>query len=141
MTLFTSDMRKTPDLHWKTIFLYLAATMFCIVFGAIYESFSHGVYSFFMIYAFLFPLAGGMIPLFLMQRCCLPKPSFAAGALYHAGIATATVGSIVSGVLEIYGTTNSLTIIYWLAGILLSGGGIILYLVQAAIQLNRSVQE
>ena len=37
------------------------------VLGAVYELFSHGVYSYFMLYAFLFPLAGGALPLLALS--------------------------------------------------------------------------
>lgn len=54
----------------------------------------------------------------------------AARNLYHSGIATLTVGSIVQGVLEIYGTTNALAGYYWIAGGALLLAGIAAYLVQ-----------
>jgi len=39
---------------------YIPITLFCLAFGWIYEIYSFGVYSNFMIYAFVFPLIGGM---------------------------------------------------------------------------------
>ena len=39
--------------------LSLSFAVFCAFFGAVYEHFSFGVYSNFMIYAFAFPLAAG----------------------------------------------------------------------------------
>ena len=48
--MYTSNKRKTA-------LLYLVAALSAALFGGIYEQFSHGVYSSFMIYAFLFPLA------------------------------------------------------------------------------------
>lgn len=47
---------------------------------------------------------------------------------YHSGIATLTVGSIFKGVLEIYGTTNQLIVVYWIAGFGLLFIGILTYL-------------
>lgn len=119
MTLSTSDTKKT-------VFVYLLISLFCILFGAIYEHFSHEVYSGYMIYAFAFPLVGGTLPFLAMDLFHWKKyPSAIATNLYHSGIATLTVGSIIQGVLEIYGTTNSLCGIYWIVGGILVIMGII----------------
>ena len=101
----------------KTAFLYLLASIGCALFGALYELFSHGVYSFYMLYAFAFPLTGGVLPflaisLFAKKDRSVKLP----GISYHCGIATLTVGSILCGVMEIYGTTNMLTCWYWIVG-------------------------
>ena len=111
-----------------TCLVYLLLTVFCALFGAVYESFSHGVFSYFMLYAFAFPLVLGGLPFFLMAFSRCPLPGRAALNLYHSGIAALTVGSIFQGVLEIYGTTNRLIAVYWAAGALLTAGGILLYL-------------
>lgn len=114
MSISDTDFGKCPA---KTAFLYLLVSIGCAGFGAVYELFSHGVYSFYMLYAFLFPLAGGALPslaisLFAKNRQAA-KPF---GVPYHCGIATLTVGSILCGVLEIYGTTNAMTRWYWIVG-------------------------
>ena len=102
------------------------ATLFCVLFGAVYEAFSHGVYSYGMIYAFVFPLVLGVLPLLLISMLRGPRPNRFANGAYHAGIAALTVGSLVSGALEIYGTTNLLTLVYWIAGaaLVLLGAGL-----------------
>ena len=46
----------------RTGFVYLACGVSCAVVGAVYEYFSHGVYSFWMAYACLFPLVLGALP-------------------------------------------------------------------------------
>lgn len=120
--MFTSDKTVSEKKYSSVIGGYLLATAFCALFGAIYERFSHEVYSYFMIYAFLFPLILGGIPFFLMQRAGRPFPYKAAGFI-HAGIAAFTLGSIVQGVLVIYGTSNSLTAAYWIAGTANSAAG------------------
>lgn len=117
--------------------------------GAVYEHFSFGVYSYFMIYAFAIPLAGGALP-FLAKymrniRGAKSSSGSAAGvtayseaeayaysgaatqaaasghheAIYHLALATLTAGSIVHGILAICGRPNSLTVIYLIAGLLL----------------------
>ena len=113
----------------KLILKNLCAALFCALFGAVYEGFSHGVWSYPMVYAFAFPLVLGVLPLLLLGFFRAPNPKAAARNLYHAGIATLTVGSIVTGVLEIYGTTNPLTLVYWLLGGALVLLGAALYLV------------
>ena len=103
-------------------------SLFCIFFGAVYEAFSHEVYSFYMIYAVVFPLAGGTLPFMFLGLGFIKKyPGSQACHLYHWGIATLTLGSIVKGVLEIYGTTNALAVIYWPVGSLLILAGIITF--------------
>lgn len=128
MTLSTSDIEKKSG---KCAFIYLLITIFTALFGGIYETFSHGVYSYYMLYAFAFPLVGGVLPAMVFSLGDLRKvPSPAARTLYHCGIATFTVGSIIKGVLEIYGTTNVLTGVYFpVAGILVTGG-LVLYLLR-----------
>ena len=113
----------------KLILIDLSAALLCALFGAVYELFSHGVYSYGMIYAFAFPLVLGVLPLLLITMLRAPYPDRFARSAYHAGIATLTVGSLVTGALEIYGTTNPLTIVYWIAGGALVTLGIVSYLV------------
>jgi len=50
--------------------------------------------------------------------------------LYNAGIATLTVGSIMKGVMEIYGTTNDILQIYWIVGFGFVGIGLLLYAIR-----------
>lgn len=115
----------------KTAFVYLLAALACALFGAVYECFSHGVYSYFMLYAFAFPLVGGTLPflgLHLLRPDCCPGPL--AQQLYHCGIATLTVGSILRGILEIYGTTNTLASYFWPMGLLLTLAGLFIFVVR-----------
>jgi hypothetical protein len=112
---------------------YLAASILIALAAAVYGLFSHGVYSYFMTYAFMIPLIAGALPhLVLAMRSADPG---AAGAhetdadteaeaqaskwktldireAQLAVIATLTAGSILKGVLDIYGTTNRLLIAY-----------------------------
>ena len=123
--MYTSDINHEKRAK-KTAFVYLLIALFCAFFGAIYEVFSHGVYSGYMIYAFAFPLAGGTLPFLVISLHGEKKyPNAIARNLYHSGIATLTVGSIVRGVLDIYGTTNSLSGIYWIVGGILTVMGIL----------------
>lgn len=98
-------------------FYYLLTALAVAAFGVIYEAFSHGVYSWYMLYAFAFPLVGGTLP-FLSMGLFSERhyPARTCISFYHCGIATLTVGSIVQGILEIYGTTNTLAGYYWPVG-------------------------
>ena len=118
--MFTSDIDKNRRTSQRTALVYLLASIFCALFGAVYEYFSHEVYSPYMLYAFAFPLVLGCLPFLIFSYFgeALYPPLFAR-QLYHSGIATLTVGSIFVGVLEIYGTTNSLSVIYFAAGVML----------------------
>lgn len=126
MTLSTSDINRMKDMA-KTGFVYLFISMFCILFGAIYEYFSHEVYSYFMMYAFVIPLVGGVLPFFGMAFYRIPIPNRAARNLYHSGIVALTTGSLFEGVLEIYGTTNRLVWVYWILGSLFILTAIFIY--------------
>ena len=113
--MYTSDKPISEKRYASVIKAYLLSTVGCALFGAVYELFSHEVWSCFMVGAFAFPLLLGAIPFFLMQKRGKPFPGRAA-ELVHAGVAALTVGSILQGVLEIYGTGNPLTAVYWAAG-------------------------
>lgn len=115
----------------KTSFIYLIISLFCILFGAIYEMFSHEVYSFYMVYAFTFPLVGGTLPFCILGFVNAKKyPCTGTRNLYHSGIATLTVGSFLQGVLDIYGTTNALINYYWIVGGVLLIVSVITYVIQ-----------
>ncbi len=111
----------------KAFFGYLAAAGGVLLFGAVYEAFSFGVWSPFMGLAFLVPLAGSLGPAFARF---LPE-SGAGEGLYRSGIACMTAGSLVRGVLEIYGTTNSLWFFYPVSSVLLFLGCAAAYAVAA----------
>ena len=89
MTLCTSVTDPGGKAAAKTAFVYLLTALFLAFFGAVYELFSHGVYSYYMIYAFAFPLAGGTLPFSLLHLFPTKKyPGAVARGLYHCGIAT-----------------------------------------------------
>lgn len=99
----------------------------------IYENFSHEVYSGFMIYAFLFPLAGGTLPFWIISLYYKKPLKRLPINLYNSGIATLTIGSIMTGILEIFGTTNDIVQIYWFVGV----GFIIAAIVIYAIDIHK----
>ena len=113
---------------------YLAASIVIAAAAAVYGLFSHGVYSYFMTYAFMIPLLGGALPhLIAAMKNAEEEPEnstgkkeipaesetragfakiFDAKDTQLAVIVTLTAGSLLKGVLDIYGTTNSLLLAY-----------------------------
>jgi len=129
--LYTSDIEGRYGQINKTGFVYLLIALFCALFGAVYERFSHEVYSGYMIYAFAFPLAGGTLPYMMLSVSgCRRLPGRLSLNLYNTGIATLTVGSIMQGVLDIYGTTNDLLKVYWFAGFGFTLTGLSVYILK-----------
>ena len=131
--MFTSDTKKNRERYLTVLALYLAVTLFCVLFGAVYEVFGHGVFSFYMLYAFAVPLVGGVLPFFLLMKHKRAYPSSFSTRCYHAGLATLTVGSLVTGALEIYGTSSPLTAVYWIAGGALAAIGLVSYLLLGSL--------
>lgn len=102
--------------------IYLGVTIFCAIFSFVYELFSHGVYSPFMVGMAAIPLTLGVLP----NALALKFPKINVGSWWqkaaHAfAVATLTIGSCLQGILEIYGTTNELV---W--GYLIVGGVLLL---------------
>lgn len=125
----------TSDKVLKNHMLYnLAGTLFLVLFGAVYEMFSHGVYSFFMIYAFVIPLLFGVV-MYIVMLIKGKYPGRLFLNLWNSAIAAFSVGSVFQGVLEIYGTTNALVLVYPIAGGVLA----ILSLISMLIKPRRRV--
>lgn len=188
--MYTSD--KNEIIHYADnmlhdAFLYLIAGIACAAFGLIYELFSHEVYSFYMIYAFLIPLLpGALLNLVIVwlavkkekqlrireaaarsavnaasadvrntgdgaaQRAVdaefeededaryelsnEPKTPVSRGVFFpgrftrhawNSGLAALTAGSLFKGVLDIYGTTNKLIVVYPIAAAVLLFGAVV----------------
>ena len=119
----------------KHLVFNLAGTLFLVLFGAVYEMFSHGVFSFFMLYAFAVPLVFG-VTLYLVLLFLGKYPDRVFLNLWNSAIAAFSAGSVFQGVLEIYGTTNSLIIVYPIAGCVLAASA----LVSPAIRTLRKVR-
>ena len=130
--MYTSDTRNSFSAGLR----YLAAAAAVAAAGQIYELFSHGVYSNYMVFAFMIPLAAGAIPDLIAaaadkKRAPLSSDHTASG-LQLAAVATLTAGSLVKGALDIYGTTNRLTVVYPAVGIALLAAALLVYVRQRA---------
>ena len=128
-TSVNKDVKSIKNKFVKRSVIYFCISMFCALFGWVYEMFSHGVYSNYMMYAFLFPLIGGT--LYNLTLYCLRFRLQRGLSLifYNTGIAALTIGSIVRGILYIYGTDNILANVYRYAGVILVCLGVVFYAV------------
>lgn len=106
MILSVSGTERSGKEIEKLVFTYLIVTLVCAIFGAVYEFFSHGVYSYYMLYAFMIPFLGGTVYFYGILYFRSKIPGCIARRFQHFGILTLTVGCVVCGILEIYGTTN-----------------------------------
>ena len=116
MILSASGIERSGKEIEKLVFTYLIVTLVCAGFGAVYEFFSHGVYSYYILYAFMIPFFGGTVYFYCILYFRSKIPGCIARRFQHFGILTLTVGCMVCGILEIYGTTNRLVIFYFIVG-------------------------
>ncbi len=109
--MFTSDRMDSI----RTASVYTGISLFTALFGAIYEHFSFGVYSYFMIYAFEVPL----ITALLYLQCGMfskHQPTALTNRYAASAVAAITTGMAATGVVQLYGTENRLLFIYYIAG-------------------------
>ena len=101
----------------------LWAALFLVLLGAVYEHFGHGVYSYYMLYAFAFPLVMGVTPytLLLLKG---KRPGRVFLDLWDSAIAAFAAGSVFRGVLDIAGYTNAKTVVYPIAGCVLAAAAV-----------------
>lgn len=131
--MFISEKNKNTVL--KELVLYIGITAFIALFGIIYEQFSNGVNSNFMWFAWVRPLIAGVGVYGLLYFLPIKKvPSMLTECIYNFGVAMFTVHSIILGVLQIYGKTNSKMVlayiilfhVFMLSGIIMYVVGLIL---------------
>ena len=127
---------------------YLLASIVIAAAAAVYGLFSHGVSSYYMTYAFMIPLLGGALPHLI---AAMKKTENQAGAdeaevqteggalselailcsikdAHLAVIVTLTTGSLLKGVLDIYGTTNRLLIAYPVMAVLILAAALTVFI-------------
>ena len=106
---------------YKNTIIWLAISLFTLVFSLVYELFSFGVISLSMILMFLYPLILGAIPSYFLEK----NNKNGLHRLYVDGVIILTIRSLIYGILEIYGTTTIYTKYYLLVGISLLIMGVI----------------
>ena len=115
--------------------------VFCVVFTAIYESFSHGAVSTQMRCMFLMPLVGCALPALvclltpLHRHVC--RPAF---NLWNSGLAVWTVGCLFRGIVNISGRFTDLDSIYWVTGWIFLAAAVVWELIHSVI-LRRGRRE
>ena len=128
--MYTSDTNETVK-ELKTGMIYLAASLIIAAAAAVYGLFSHGVYSYWMTYAFMVPLLLGAMPHLISALKGETRISgiigkYLSGDTQIAVIAALTAGSLLKGALDIYGTTNRLLFAYPVIAVLTVIGAVIL---------------
>jgi len=109
--LFILDTKK--QIYWKKAKKYLGIALFMIFAGFVYESFSHGVYSNYILYAFVFTMAAA---LFYFAICAAKKKIVLQEKtmdLLAAFVTTISISFVFNGVIDIYGTTSKWSLVYW----------------------------
>ena len=101
MTLFISVIKKMIP--------YIIVSIVCLIASLIYEHFSHGVVSIFMLYACVVPFTAGVLKLIFNK--------ILNSTLYRAGWITLLSYSYFRGALEIYGTDSKYLPIFLYVGI------------------------
>lgn len=111
------------------IIRYGCITLFCLVVFLVYNIFSHGVYSNYMTLLFAWPLILGFVPSLLIALIPrLSEPSDLTKALYHSGLASVTVSSLLRGIFEIAGTSSIYQMPLMYVGIALMLAGVVVYI-------------
>lgn len=103
--MFISDIKTNR--YAKNCIIYLAVTVFCLVFSIVYLQFSYGVSSNYMKCLALIPLVLGFLINWIVYK--IKKVSFSNGVnkLYNAGILALIVGSAVQGSFDIAGAYSN----------------------------------
>ena len=121
MILYTLDIKKIKN-------RYLIGSICTLVFGLIYECFSHNVISNYMVFAFIIPFMGYILYLLMDKNIFKNKINNISNKLFGYSIITFIFGSIIRGVFDIYGTTNSKVYVYLIVGIVLLISSIVSYI-------------
>lgn len=140
MILYTLENSSVVKEEKRHAIVYLGISIFCILFAGIYEVFSHGVISYYMILMFLYPLLGGSLVYTILSKWNpLDYRVKMAYNFYNSGIASLTVGSCIRGVLDIYGTTSEYVFLYFLVGGILCGAGIASYWILCTLKNHNPI--
>jgi hypothetical protein len=102
------------------LIFYAVESIVVLIIGAVYELFSHQVYSPFMYLMFMIPLLLGVLPNLaarILDKSFITSKD--ARATYKLGILTLIFGSFLKGVLDIYGTSSVYPVLYIPAAIVL----------------------
>jgi len=129
-TLVTDSLKSNHQAR-KTTFIYLAVSVFCILFDKIYALFGHGVSSASMSLMFLYPLLGGFLPFSLLWFVVSQADQIYRYRIlynsYNSGLATLTIGSLLYGIFEIAGTNSPYLLAFTIGGWIMVAAGALGY--------------
>ena len=139
MILFTSAIKTRLRMN-RSIIIYGAVSIFCLILFIIYDRFSHNVRSPFMTWLFLWPFLLGVLPALLLQVFpLLPRPSFFSRNAYNSGVAAVTVSSMLRGIFEIAGTASVLQTGLMIAGFAMILAGLVSYVISTLSSPDQGV--
>lgn len=134
MSILVIDKNHPNRQLRKTVRTYLILSLAAIAVDHIYGIFGHGVSSDAMTWMFLYPLLGGALFYFLIERR-IPRVSAAPGYrlsynIYNSGIAVLTVAGLLKGILDIAGAASAYTVIFQMSGWAFVSAGAILLIIE-----------
>lgn len=135
MSILDINKRNNKKQTRKTIWGYLILSIIAVVVDKVYGIFGHGVESASMTWMFLYPLLGGALFYFIIERV-IPHITKFAGCrvflnIYNSGIATLTIASLLKGIFEIAGTNSPYLVFYYMGGMIFIAVGLIIMLIMA----------
>ncbi|MBQ6397826.1 MAG: hypothetical protein IJI06_06710 [Oscillospiraceae bacterium] len=110
--------------------LWAAVGVLTALFAVGYERLSYGVVSSFMVCAFLIPLVLGSGVNILLLALHAHAAGELCAAFWKLAVGVLTVGCLLQGALEIYGTANRLMIAYPVSGAILISLAALCYLMR-----------
>lgn len=133
MFILDINKRNNEKQLTKTIWVYLILSVVAVVVDKVYGIFGHWVHSAAMTWMFLYPLLGGALFYFIIQRLIKNITKFAGYRvflnLHNSGIATLTIASLMKGIFEIAGTNSPYLIYYYITGgVFIAAGLIIMFI-------------
>ncbi|KZL89282.1 hypothetical protein CLMAG_55050 [Clostridium magnum DSM 2767] len=139
MSILDINKKNNEKQLRKTIWAYLILSVVAIVVDKVYGIFAHGVDSAAMTWMFLYPLLGGALFCFIIQRL-IPHITKFTGCrvflnVHNSGIATLTFASLLKGIFEIAGTNSTYLVYYYMTGGVFIAASLIIMLIMA---LNRN---
>lgn len=133
--MFILDINKENNKKQlkKEIGIYLILSVVAIVIDKVYGIFGHGVESASMTWMFLYPLLGGALFYFIIQRF-IPQITKFSGCrvflnIHNSAIVTLTLASLLKGIFEIAGTNSPYLVYYYITGATFITAGLIIMII------------
>lgn len=138
MSILDINKRNNEKQLTKTIWGYLILSVVAVVVDKVYGIFGHGVHSAAMTWMFLYPLLGGALFYFIIQRTIKNVTKFPGCRvflnLHNSGIATLTIASLMKGIFEIAGTNSPYLVYYYITGVGFIAAGFVIMLIMTLKQ-------